>query len=172
VGFITTLMVGMASRIVPVFRGVSLYSTKLLEATFWLLAIGNVIRVAAQSLSAAYGPIWLRIAGISGVLELAGLLLFGVNLWKTMDAEAPGEAKVAMPPPVAPGTKVGDLLAAYPGLLPVFLGHGFTALNNSTLRRTLARQVSLSQACRMHGVDLEGFLWELSEALRRPGARG
>jgi uncharacterized protein involved in response to NO len=172
VGFITTLMVGMASRIVPVFRGVSLYSTRLLEATFWLLAVGNVIRVVAQSLSAIYGPVWLRVAGTSGILELAGLLLFGVNLWKTMDAGAPEEAKATTPPPVLPGTKVGDLLAAYPGLLPVFLGHGFTALNNPTLRRTLARQVSLSQACRMHGVDLDGFLWELSEAVRRPGARG
>jgi hypothetical protein len=172
VGFITTLMVGMASRIVPVFRGVSLYSTRLLEATFWLLGVGNVIRVVAQSLSAAYGPVWLRVAGTSGVLELAGLLLFGFNLWKTMDSEVPGEARATTPPQVAPGTKVGDLLAAYPGLLPVFLGHGFTALNNPTLRKTLARQVSLSQACRMHGVDLEGFLWELSEALRRPGARG
>jgi len=82
VGFITTLMVGMAQRIVPVFRGVPLHSARLLEWTFWLLAIGNLIRVLFQSLSAAFGPVWLRVAGVSGLLELAALLLFAVNLWR------------------------------------------------------------------------------------------
>jgi uncharacterized protein involved in response to NO len=88
VGFITTMMMGMAYRIVPVFRGVPLWSTHLRDLTFWLLAVGNVIRVLFQSLSAAAGPVWLRVAGISGVLELAALVLFAINLWKTMDAGA------------------------------------------------------------------------------------
>src|SRR5262245_64669656 len=44
-------MVGMALRIVPVFRGVPLWSPRLREITFWLLAIGNVIRVLFQSRS-------------------------------------------------------------------------------------------------------------------------
>ena len=168
VGFITTIMVGMAARIVPVFRGVPLHSPAMLEATFWLLAAGNLIRVLFQALSGAYGPLFLRIAGSSGILELAALLLFGYNLWRTLDASpTEAETRIAWMPPVAPGTKVGDLLLAYPGLLPVFMGRGFTALANPLLRRTLAKQVSLGQACRMHGVDLDGFMKELSEAARR-----
>jgi len=168
VGFITTIMVGMASRIVPVFRGVPLYSPLLLEMTFWLLAVGNLIRVLFQSLSGIYGPVWLKVAGASGVLELAALLLFGVNLWKTLNARVPDEEpRIAWLPPIAPATRVGDLLSAYPGLLPVFVGRGFTALANPLLRRTFARQVSIGQACRMHGVDVEGFLQELSEAAAR-----
>ncbi|MCI0407540.1 MAG: DUF1858 domain-containing protein, partial [Acidobacteria bacterium] len=55
-----------------------------------------------------------------------------------------------------------------PNLLPLFVGHGFTALSNPLLRRTVAKQVSLGQACRMHGIELDGFLKELSEATRRP----
>jgi len=172
VGFITTIMVGMALRIIPVFRGVPLYSQRLLELTFWLLAVGNVIRVLFQSLSAFYGPLWLKVAGASGVLELTGLLLFGVNLWKTLntvDAESGRSAGVL---PIQASTKVGELLSAYPMLLPVFVGHGFTALANPILRRTLAKQVSISQACRMHGVDLEDLLKELSEATApRPGVQ-
>jgi len=168
VGFITTIMVGMASRIIPVFRGVTLHSPLLLELTFWLLAIGNLIRVLFQSLSGLYGPIWLRVAGASGVLELAGLLLFGYNLWRTLDARtADEEPKIAWLPPLAASTKVGDLLAAYPNLLPVFVGHGFTALANPIMRKTVARQVSVGQACRMHGIELDGFLKELTEATRR-----
>ncbi|HEU5181115.1 MAG TPA: DUF542 domain-containing protein [Candidatus Polarisedimenticolia bacterium] len=167
VGFITTIMIGMAARIVPVFRGVGLHSPLLLEATFWLLAAGNLIRVLFQSLSAAYGPTALRIAGLSGILELAALLLFGYNLWRTLDAATVETPKVSWLPPVAAATKVGDLLLAYPGLLPVFVSHGFTALANPVMRRTVARQVSLGQACRMHGVDLERFLKELSETAGR-----
>ncbi len=167
VGFITTIMIGMAARIIPVFRGVGLHSPLMLEATFWLLAAGNLIRVLFQSLSAAFGPTALRIAGLSGVLELAALLLFGYNLWRTLDATTVEVAKVSWLPPVAAGTKVGDLLLAYPGLLPVFVSHGFTALANPVMRRTVAKQVSLHQACRMHGVDEERFLKELSETAGR-----
>jgi uncharacterized protein involved in response to NO len=171
VGFITTIMVGMASRIIPVFKGVRLHSPLLLELTFWLLAVGNLMRVLFQSLSAAYGPLWLRVAGASGVLELAGLLLFGYNLWKTLNASATDEEpRIAWLPPIAEATKVGDLLTAYPALLPVFVGHGFTALANPLLRKTLARQVSVRQACRMHGVEVEGFLKELSETTRKQRA--
>ena len=162
VGFITTLMVGMAQRIVPVFRGVPLHSTRLLHAIFWLLAIGNVIRVLFQSLSAAFGPAWLRVAGVSGLLELAALVLFAVNLWKTMNAEtADDRAAASVRPPIAAEARVGDLLEAYPALLPVFVRSGFAALANPVLRRTVAKGVSVGQACRMHGVDIEGFLGRL-----------
>lgn len=163
VGFITTIMVGMATRIVPVFSGAQLYSTRLREWTFWLLAIGNVIRVLFQSLSVIGGPVWLRIAGISGLLEMAALFLFGVNLWRTMGV-APAAADPARRPEIAPGARVADLLAAYPELLPIFIESGFRALANPVLRRTLARGVSVAQACRMHGIDLERFLRRLMSA--------
>src|SRR5262249_33571340 len=98
VGFISTMMVGMAFRIVPVFLGVPLWSAGLREATFWLLATGCVVRVLFQSLSALGDPTWLRIAGISGVLELAALILFAINLWRTLDAPVPGAALAATAP--------------------------------------------------------------------------
>jgi uncharacterized protein DUF1858/NnrS protein len=168
VGFITTVMVGMASRIIPVFRGVPIHSRLLTEATFWLLAVGNLIRVLFQSLSAVYGPWWLKATSVSGVLELIGLALFGYNLWRTLDARTEDEAAAGrMSPPIARETLVGDLLAAYPGLLPVFLGAGFTPLANPILRKTLAKGVSIGQACRMHGVEIEGFLGRLAEAKER-----
>jgi uncharacterized protein involved in response to NO len=168
VGFITTVMVGMASRIVPVFRGVPLYSTTMREWTFWLLALGNVMRVLFQVLSGLFGPVWLKVTGASGILELMALLLFGINLWKTMNTETPEDVAVASwKPAIASDTIVGDLLAAYPGLLPVFVVNGFGALANPVLRRTVARTVSIAQACRMHGVNLEAFLGQLSEAQAR-----
>jgi uncharacterized protein involved in response to NO len=167
VGFITTIMVGMACRIVPVFRGVPLHSAFLRDLTFWLLAVGNVIRVLFQSLSAAAGPAWLRVAGISGLLELVALLLFAWNFWRTMDAEtADDRAAAEAPVAIAPETRVGTLLEAYPALLPVFVGNGFAPLANPLMRKTVARGVSVAQACRMHGVDLEDFLDRLRSAAR------
>jgi uncharacterized protein involved in response to NO len=165
VGFITTLMAGMALRIVPIFRGVPLYSPRLRDLTFWLLLVGNVIRVLFQALSAAAGPAWLRVAGVSGILELAALILFAVNLWKTMNTQnADDRALRSAGPEIGPGAIVGDLLDAYPALLPVFVGSGFAPLANPILRRTLARGISVSQACRMHGVDLETLLGRLRRA--------
>jgi len=170
VGFITTVMVGMACRIVPVFRGVPLYSTTLREWTFWLLATGNVIRVLFQVLSGLFGPVWLRVTGVSGILELSALALFGFNLWKTMNTPTPDdEAAAVWKPPIASETIVGDLLAADPGLLPVFVVNGFGALANPVLRKTLARGVSIRQACRLHGVNLQTFLDQLSAARARLG---
>ena len=167
VGFITTLMAGMALRIVPIFRGVPLYSPRLRDWTFWLLAVGNVIRVVFQSLSAA-DPAWLRFAGVSGILELTALILFAVNLWRTMDTRNADDRAAAAAPAIGPGARVGDLLDAYPALLPVFVGSGFAPLANPVLRRTLARGVSVSQACRLHGVDLEAFLGRLRLAVKGP----
>ncbi len=168
VGFITTIMVGMASRIVPVFCGAPLFSALLREWTFWLLAAGNVIRVLFQSLSAAWGEAWLRVASLSGVLELLALLLFAVNLWRTMGA-APAADAPGRRPAIAPSTRVADLLAAYPDLLPVFIESGFAALANPILRRTVARGVSVAQACRLHGIDLQPFLARLLARAGGPG---
>ncbi|HEU4403510.1 MAG TPA: DUF1858 domain-containing protein, partial [Candidatus Polarisedimenticolia bacterium] len=72
-------------------------------------------------------------------------------------------------PPIASETMVGDLLTAYPALLPIFVTNGFAPLANPLLRRTLARGVSVAMACRMHGVDLDGFLGQLTRAKERLG---
>lgn len=150
------------------FRGVRLYSASLREASFWLLAVGNLMRVVFQSLSGFYGGQWLRITSVSGVLELTGLLLFGFNLWKTLDLESVDEVVPAgTAPPIARDTRVGEVLAAYPDLLSVFVSHGFAPLANPLLRRTMARWVSIGQACQMHGVDVDRFLVSLEDAKAR-----
>lgn len=58
--------------------------------------------------------------------------------------------------------RVGDILEAVPGALDLFLARGFTPLKSPTLRRTLARRVTLAAACRLEKVDLEAFLGELN----------
>jgi hypothetical protein len=105
------------------------------------------------------------VTSASKVLELTALLFVGYNLWRILNAETLEEAAIALAaPPIARDTKVGDLLSAYPGLLPVFIGAGFTPLANPLLRRTLARGISVAQECRMHSEDMEDLLGRLREA--------
>ncbi|OHB81605.1 MAG: hypothetical protein A2W31_17660 [Planctomycetes bacterium RBG_16_64_10] len=60
------------------------------------------------------------------------------------------------------------VLAWHPELEPVFVEHGFELIRNPVLRRTVARQVSLRQVCRMKGVDLDRFLDSLERSRQPP----
>ena len=64
---------------------------------------------------------------------------------------------------ITPQTKVADVLAHYPQSLQIFLRHGFRPLSNPVLRRTMARVVTIEQACRREGVNLAELLTELRQ---------
>jgi len=53
------------------------------------------------------------------------------------------------------------VLSRYPQSLDIFLKHGFAPLSNPLLRRTMARVVTVEQACRREGVDLNSLLGDL-----------
>jgi hypothetical protein len=189
VGFITTMMVGMGSRIIPIFSGIPLRSAAAREWSFWLILTGCAVRVGFQSLSEPFGPTLLKLSGVSGVLELAGMVLFAWNTWPAL---RPGRSRALAPPPAAgPGagrrlpvvggapvspraaaegvpieasTSVGRLLEARPDLIEVFVETGFVQLANPFLRATVARYVTIARACAMHGVDVDGLLARLRGA--------
>ena len=48
-------------------------------------------------------------------------------------------------------TKVADVLAHYPQSLSIFLRFGFGPLANPIVRKTMARVVTLEQACHREG---------------------
>jgi hypothetical protein len=84
VGFVTTMLVGMALNTVPRFYGAPLYSQRLVKAAFWLLVIGNAARVIFQALTLTCHPVAYAIAGMSGYLELTALICFGANIIITL----------------------------------------------------------------------------------------
>src|SRR5690606_15764497 len=69
---------------------------------------------------------------------------------------------------VTPDWRVADILAAHPDAEPIFLAHGFDAIRNPVLRRTVARRITLAQACRLRGVSVEAFIADLQAAESRP----
>lgn len=173
VGFISLMIVGVAAKVVPTLNGIPSRRLTALWGPFVLINTGCALRVTGQTLTdftAAAFPI----AGVSGLLELAGLALWGGHLWLVMSGRprlraasptvttSPTEA-LKENEPIRAAHTVGTVLDVHPQLLDVFTAHGFTMLANPQLRRTIARVVTIEQACRRTGVDVAAFLQMLND---------
>ncbi len=167
VGFIMMMIVGVSSKVVPTLSGVDVRRANSLWPTFLLLNLGNLTRVSSQ-IATDFFPSAYSLMGFSGFIEVVGLTLWGYELFDNMRAgkkleratsivDGNGDARFRL----TPQTKVADVLAHYPQSLEIFLRHGFGPLANPVLRKTMARVVTIEQACRREGVDLSELLTEL-----------
>lgn len=167
VGFVSMMIVGVAAKVVPMLNGLDLHRLSPLWVPFVLLNLGCASRVLCQTLT-DFTPNAYILAGFSGVLEVTALALWGVHLYRIMT----GRLKLTELPPAPPRAeiaaddRVSDVLERYPELIDTFLGHGFRPLANPFLRHTLARRVTIAQACLHNGVPLGEFLAVLNA--RRP----
>jgi uncharacterized protein involved in response to NO len=84
VGFISMMMFGYATRIIPLFKGVDLHSLRLADAALFLLVLGNALRVALE-LFHPYAGALKPLLGLSGVITLAAYAAFGYNIWLTIN---------------------------------------------------------------------------------------
>lgn len=171
VGFITGMIMGVASRIVPVFRGVPLQGVGLLNTVFWMLNAGCAIRVLFQSAAGVFGGPFTFISSSSAYLEIPAIALFSLVIWKTLDARVTSDPATDE---ITLESRVGALIDRRPELLAVFLRHGFAPLANPVLRRTMGAVVSVRQACGLHNVDADALLGDLRAAVapRVSGRRG
>lgn len=176
VGFIMMMIVGVSSKVVPTLSGVDVRRANSLWPTFLLLNLGNLTRVSSQ-IATDFFPSAYSVMGFSGFIEVVALTLWGYELFANMRAgkkleratsiiDGNGDGRFRL----TPQTKVADVLAHYPQSLQIFLRHGFGPLANPVLRKTMARVVTIEQACRREGVDLAELLAELRnvEAADRP----
>lgn len=82
VGFLMLLMIAIGFRVVPVFSGRTLWSPRLARVTWILVAVGAAMRLLQYP--AAFQPDLYRIGSLMGVPVVSALVLFAVNLRKTM----------------------------------------------------------------------------------------
>jgi len=61
---------------------------------------------------------------------------------------------------------VFDVLQKHPQLLETFMKKDFVQLREPAMRRTMAKTVTIEQACRIHGIDVGVFVNELNKALK------
>jgi hypothetical protein len=164
VGFITTLMVGLGYRLLPLFAGTDLWRPSWMRASFWLLAIGNAMRVGFQ-LATASGERWaFLLMGMSGVLELAALTLFGISIAKTLGRRP---VLLVMPEQISPRTHVRWLLDNFPEARAEMIRAG---LRHLAAAPVVPYFVTLAQAAAVHGLDVEPVVERLRVVLR-PAAR-
>jgi hypothetical protein len=128
------------------------------------------LRVAGQVLTDFF-PAAFPAAGMSGLLEVLALALWGTHLLQIMSRREGGpvhggaqEASLSPQTMIQPAHRVAEVLEACPWLLETFLQFGFTPLANPALRATLARGVSIRAACRIHQTDVARFIDALNNA--------
>jgi uncharacterized protein involved in response to NO len=98
VGFISMMILGVAAKFVPVFSGIDGRTLPKLWVPFVLLNTGCTLRVTFQTLT-DFTSLAFPIAGISGLLEVTALALWGVHLACLMRQRAVAERTMS---PTAP----------------------------------------------------------------------
>ncbi|MCC6241120.1 MAG: NnrS family protein [Phycisphaerales bacterium] len=80
VGFITTMILGVAQRMLPVFIKQPLASNPMMLTGAALIIIGNTGRVSLELATMGGWPWAFGWMGTTGLLELSALILFAINL--------------------------------------------------------------------------------------------
>lgn len=93
VGFISLMIVGVATTIVSFVLEQDQNMMANLTLPFWLINIGCALRVTIQ-IATDLIPASFPLIGISGVMEVAGLTIWIVLLWQTMNANGKNSKKV------------------------------------------------------------------------------
>ena len=173
VGFISLMIMGMAGKVVPTLNGVDPKTLGSLRGPFLLVNLGCMLRVTMQ-IATDWTHYSYPVIGLSGMLEVTGLAWWGLGLAVVMREGRVAGLVAARPAGSAPlrieaNHRVADVLEWFPRTENVLLCHGFTALKNAVLRRTLARQVTIAQAAALRGVDLPTLLNDLNNVARVPG---
>jgi uncharacterized protein involved in response to NO len=168
VGFVTLLIVGMASRVIPVFAGKPLWKAGLVDVATACLVAGAGLRVVVE-IVAPYGTSLATglLLTLSGPLTWAGLLAFTVNFVVTLSRK--DGAVMTDATSIDPDWTVEKLLGARPAALDVLVRYGFTPLANPALRKTLAGTITLRAAADSRGIDLTQLLADLSGLIKEDG---
>lgn len=170
VGFVTMMIIGYASKMVPTFKGVGMHSIRLADLSFYLINIGCFLRVSTQIMIGLSNDSYYSLIGFSGWIEFTAIGIFGYNIWKTMNAE--DEDEIEEPKEtlteITGDTNIAIAIDQYPEILDVFLEFGFKQLTNPVARKTVAKMFTIKQASKIHPVDIDTLLKALNEKIKKP----
>ncbi|MFN8625016.1 MAG: DUF542 domain-containing protein [Candidatus Binatia bacterium] len=169
-GFLTQMIVGVATRIVPVITGKAMWSARCTRATYYLLNAAVVTRGLQAVVGIGGSEALVPYVALSGPLGMAAFGAFAANVIMTTRQRQETAATPAAGSSADDGLadKVLADLLAIPGALEVLAEGGLHRLRDVAARMGLARAVTLRQACRMHGLAVEPLVTALS-ALPRQG---
>ena len=98
VGFVSMMILGVASRVVPILAGVDSKQISGLWGPFILLNVGNIGRVALQILTDFIPQVAFPLVGFTGFIEVTALAWWGIDLWHTMNLSKTHRSKLLQVP--------------------------------------------------------------------------
>lgn len=98
VGFISMMILGVSSRIVPILAGVDSRQVSSLWGPFILFNVGNAGRVLLQILTDFVPAIAYPLVGLTGFIEVSALFWWGIEMWQTMNLSQSQRAKLLPAP--------------------------------------------------------------------------
>ncbi len=158
VGFMTTLILGVGQRLLPILGHTLLPWPRLVLPTFVLLAAGNLLRVLTE-LATPYSAIAFTVMPFSAVLELSALALFTANVLRTL---WPAPDPVLRTRRVTPATSVAVLLAEYPWLEDHLFAWGLAYIGRV---RSVPRELTLGTLAASEGNRPEEIIARINELL-------
>jgi len=104
VGFVSMMILGVSSRVVPILAGLDSKRISFLWGPFILLNVGCGGRVVLQILTDFIPSVAFRLVGVTGFIEVTALAWWGVELWHTMNLSRTHRVQLLRAPlPVAAG---------------------------------------------------------------------
>jgi len=98
VGFISMMILGVSSRVVPILAGIDAKRMNSLWAPFLLSNVGCTARVLLQILTDFVPNVAYPLIGFTGFIELSALLWWGIELWRTMNVARTRHANMLRAP--------------------------------------------------------------------------
>ncbi|HTS70039.1 MAG TPA: NnrS family protein [Terriglobia bacterium] len=98
VGFVSMMILGVASRVVPILAGADSHKLSSLWGPFLLFNVGCGGRVVLQILTDFIPQVAYRLVGITGFIEVSALVWGGVELWHTMNLSLTHRARLLHTP--------------------------------------------------------------------------
>ncbi|MGC1648914.1 MAG: NnrS family protein [Candidatus Sulfotelmatobacter sp.] len=98
VGFISLMIMGVSSRVVPILSGADSNRMNSLWVPFILINLGCSGRVLLQVLTDFVPGVAFPLVGLTGFIEFTALLWWGVELWRTMNVAKTSRNKMLAAP--------------------------------------------------------------------------
>ena len=165
VGFLTTLILGVGQRLLPILSHDLLAWPRLVVPIFMLIAAGNALRVAAELATLAW-PIAFRILPASAILELTALVLFAANIFRTLWPRSDPLLRTGR---ATPATRVAVLLAEHPWLEDHLVAWGLRYIGRV---RSVPAELTLGSLAAGEGFDPEATVARINVLLSGNAGRG
>lgn len=161
VGFMTTLILGVGQRLLPVLEHSLLAWPQLAAPIFLCIAVGNLLRVVSELATMFWASAFV-IMPISSILELAALALFTANVLRTL---WPAPDTLLRTGQVTARTPVAVLLAERPWLEDHLFAWGIVYVGRV---RSVPSELTLGTLAASEGKTPADVVARINDLLRNP----